>query len=103
MNRTTISLALALPLAIAACQGSGVSTAINDVTTACNIAGQASAIAQNTVKGGALNTVNNIGAYVSAACGTASAIAAIANEPTTLAWLNQLTGGLGALTSAAKS
>lgn len=92
-------------VALAACSnvGSTVSTIADDVKIACGVASQAQAIAVNTVKGGAANTVSNIGAYVTGACGTAQAIAAVASNPGTVAWLNQLAGGLGALTQAAKT
>lgn len=92
-------------VALAACSniGSTLATISADVATACSVASQAAGIAKGTVKGGALNTVDNLSAYVSGACGTAEAIAAVASNAGTVAWLNQLAGGLGALTQAAKT
>jgi len=82
--------------------GTTVQTVAADVATACSVASQAAGIAKGTVKGGALATVDNLTAYVTGACGTAEAVAAVAQQPGTVAWLNQIAGGLGALTQAAK-
>lgn len=83
----------------AACSSAQVQTSAGAIQTACNDATAAASAAQSQLKGGALNTANSIAAYVSAACGTADAIAAVAQNPTTAEWLGTLTGQLTTLTS----
>lgn len=104
---TIAALLLAGSLALSACGGTlgtTVSTVAADATTACSVVLQNGKIAQAIVKGGALDTVNSIvNDYAIPACATESAIAAIAGNPGTVAWLNQLAGGLGALAQAAKT
>lgn len=105
-----ILLAALTALALASCSATSTQTAAtvatavaSSIAPACATASQTLGVAQGTVKGGALNTVNSIGTYVTAACATGEAMAAIATNPDTVAWLGQLNAGLGALVQAAKA
>ncbi len=91
----------ALALALAACTAAEIQTGATAVELACQDAAAAGSQAQAAAKGGALNTVNGIVAnYVTPACGTAEAIAAIAADPTTAEWLGSLSGQLTTLAGA---
>lgn len=107
-----LSLAVAALALLGACSttpGAAPSLGTNAASLSAQISGlcplvqQSAAIAGNTVKGGAANTVADISTYVTAACATQTAIAALAQNQGTVDWLNQLQGGLGALTAAAKA
>jgi hypothetical protein len=71
-----------------------------DLAAACATAQKASGIASAVVKGGAANTVASISQYVTAGCSTGEAIATLAADPTSTAWLNGLTASLTAATPA---
>lgn len=92
-------------LALGACSTTQIQTATAAVQAlvadACKGAQTAQAQAALVVKGGAANTVANLGAYVAGACASASTIAAVAADPTTTAWLGDLQGQFKALTSIA--
>ncbi len=75
--------------------------ALSAVTQACAGAEAAKATAAGLAKGGAAATVANVGAYVDAACGTSAAIIAVAQNPTTAAWLNGLNESLNAAVATA--
>lgn len=77
-------------------------TALADVQKACNVATTALSVAQAVLKGGALDTVNAVGAYVTASCSTASAIATLAANPTSVAWLNTLASSIDTTAALAK-
>lgn len=91
----------AIPLAIllAACSSAQVHRTAGAVQTACTDATAAASTAQAQLQGGALDTANTIASYVAAACGTADAVAAVAQNPTTAEWLGTLTGQLTTLAS----
>lgn len=84
---------------LSACSSAQVQSTASAVQTACNDATAAASSAQVQLKGGARNTANTIASYVTAACGTADAVAAVAQNPTTAEWLGTLTGQLTALAS----
>jgi hypothetical protein len=91
------SAAVAALTGLAACTTAQVQTTTAAVNTACQEALASASLAQGSLKGGALNTANSIATYVTAGCAGEQAIAAIANDPSTLAWLGQLKGQLDAL------
>jgi hypothetical protein len=70
-------------------------TAMNAVTTACAIAEGAESQVQGIAA--VADQVSNIGAYVNGACGTADAIIKVAQNPTTVTWLNQIAADLTSL------
>jgi len=91
-------LLIGLVLALGACTSAQMQTAATDAQTtvkaiqaACAAAQQAEAAAKATLKGGALETTDKVGAYVDASCTTVDAITALAASPTSVAWLNGLT------------
>ena len=100
-RRLPIAFALSGALALGACTTAQLQTAVTaaqqDIVTACNDAHTVVGQAQAQLKGGALDTANNIGAYVAGACGSAEGIAAVASSPTGLQWLGQLIGAVKAL------
>jgi hypothetical protein len=90
--------ALGLALALAACSTAQIQTGASAVQLACQDAMAAGSQAQASLKGGALDTANDIVAnYVMPACGTADAIAKIAADPTTAEWLGSLSTQLKTL------
>lgn len=93
-------LLIGLGSLVGACSTAQVSSAASAVQTACKDATAAAGTAQSQLKGGALDTANSIATYVTASCGTADAIAAVAQNPTTAEWLGTLTGQLQTLTAA---
>lgn len=96
-------IALVAAVALAGCSTAQVAstqavlTAIPaDLAAACATASSAAAIAQATVKGGAANTVSNVASYVTAGCATGQAIATLAADPSSTAWVEGLTAQLKA-------
>lgn len=84
-------------LALAACTQAQLTAAEQDVanaqaavTQACAGTLAAAAKAQTVAKGGALNTVNDITSYAVKGCESEQAIAALAVNPASAAWLNGL-------------
>jgi hypothetical protein len=102
MKRIAVAIALLVGSTLVACTASQVSMAVADVQAACITAIQASNTAAGLTKGGAANTVASINAYLVAGCATADAVAKLAADPTSVAWLNQQTGALQAIAAAAK-
>jgi len=108
MTRIRAIVCYSLPLVmLASCSATQVAstqTALAaipaDLAAACATAQKASGIASATVKGGAANTVANITQYVTAGCATGEAIATLAADPTSTAWLNGMTATLTAATPA---
>lgn len=94
-------LAAASLLAVAACTGTQVNTAVADVQAGCVAALTASNTAAGLTKGGAANTVASINTYLVAGCATADAVAKLAADPTSVAWLNQQAGALQAIAATA--
>lgn len=89
---------IGLALVLAACSTAQIETSATAVQLACQDAMAAGSQAQASLKGGALDTANDIVAnYVTPACGTADAIAKIAADPTTAEWLGALSTQLKAL------
>jgi hypothetical protein len=76
------------------------SLAVPAVQAACADAMGAAQVAGTTVKGGAANTVSQISTYVVAGCATAQAIAALARDSSSIAWLAKNQGTLEGLTAA---
>lgn len=74
-----------------------------DVANACADAQSVLGSAQANLHGGALNTANSIGAYITAGCGTAESIAQIAQNSGTVEWLGQMVGQLSALITGSSS
>lgn len=104
MFRTLALIGAVAPLALLpACSSQQIAGAGSDVIAACSDATAAAATAQAQLKGGALNTANATASYVTAACGTADAIAAVISNPTTAQWLGQLTQGLNDLVTGTKA
>lgn len=87
--------------AIAACTATQVNTALADVQAGCVVALTAANQAGAVTKGGAANTVADINQYLVSGCATTDAVAKLAADPTSVAWLNQQAGALQALTAAA--
>lgn len=94
---------LALALALGACSASQVSqtqsvlsASVQAVQAACTDAQAAGALASMTARGGAVATVQTINTYVLAGCGTAQAVAALAANSSSVAWLGEQTGQLKA-------
>ena len=88
---------------LGACTSAQLTTAENDanaalnaVTLACAGAEKAAAQASSVAKGGAAATVANVSSYVTSACSTSAGIIAVAQEPSTVAWLNGLNDSLTA-------
>jgi hypothetical protein len=105
-----ILFAAAALLALASCSPSQVaqtqaalSASVTAVQAACKDAQAAGAVARDTVKGGAVATVNTINTYVLAGCGTAQAVAALAADSSSVAWLGEQTGQLKAAAQPAGS
>jgi hypothetical protein len=92
-------IASAILASLAACSSAEVQSTSTAVETACNDATAAAATARTQLKGGALGTADTIASYVTAACGTADAIAAVTQDPTTAEWLGTLTAQLKTLAS----
>ncbi len=92
-----LAIAALAALALAGCSSAQVTATATAVQQACTDATQAEQTAQSLAKGGALSTVDSITSYVNAGCATATAIAALAENPTSVEWLGTLTGELDAL------
>ena len=99
---------LAAALALAGCSATQLTQAESDanaaltaITAACQGAQTAEATAQGLAKGGAAATVSNVSSYVDAACGTSAAIIAVAQNPSTVTWLNGLNSDLTAAVATA--
>ena len=103
MSKSLVFAAALAAAVLAACSSAQVQSSAAAVQTACTDAQAAAKTAQSQLAGGALNTANSVATYVTAACGTADAVAAVAANPTTAEWLGTLTGQLQALTAPAKS
>ncbi len=73
--------------------------ALNAVTLACAGAEKAKTDAAAQLKGGAAGTVAGIGSYIDGACGTSAAIIKVAQDPTTVAWLNGMAETITAATA----
>lgn len=104
------TIALASLLVLGACSASQVaqtqsalSASVGAVQAACKDAQAAGAVANMTARGGAVATVNTINAYVLAGCGTAQAVAALAADSSSVAWLGEQTGQLKAAAKPAGS
>lgn len=78
-----------------------VQTAVADVQAACVAANQALMLAQAIAHGGALQTVNDVGKYITASCSTADAVAVLAANPTSVQWLNTLSSTISTATALA--
>jgi hypothetical protein len=61
-----------------------------DLAGACAIVNKNEGIASGVLKGGAANTVANVAPYIDSVCATSQAMAAVAADPTTVAWVNGL-------------
>lgn len=99
------AVALAVSLGVASCTPAQVQTAQTTVAAlqiACTEAQAAGSLASGVVKGGAANTVATINSYVTPACATTDAIAKLAADPSSLAWIGQQTGALKTLAAVAK-
>lgn len=68
-----------------------------ELAAACATASSAAAIAQATVKGGAVNTVNNVAGYITAGCATGEAVASLAADPSSTDWVKGLTAQINAV------
>lgn len=98
-------VALAVSLGVASCTPAQVQTAQTTVAAlqiACTEAQAAGSLASGAVKGGAANTVISVRGYVDAACATTDAIAKLAQDPSSLAWVGAQTGALKTLVAVAK-
>ena len=72
-------------------QTQAVITAVpSDVAGACAVVNKNEGIAQGVLKGGAANTVASVTPYIDSVCATSEAMAAVANDPTTAAWIKGL-------------
>lgn len=91
----TIS-AIVLIAALAGCSAQQLSTAQSDVQTACSTLNSASALL--TPAEVVLPQIAGVLVYANAACGTEEAVAGMIekakSDPTTVAWINQLTSFL---------
>jgi hypothetical protein len=96
-----IVTAVSFATLLVACSTAQVQGTASAVQTACNDALTAANTAEAQLKGGALNTAHAVAAYVTAACGTADAVAAVAQNPSSAEWLGTLTGELTTLSSSA--
>lgn len=96
-----LALAAFAALGLFGCSSSQVSATATAVQQACTDATQAEQTAESLAKGGALATVDSIAAYVNAGCSTATAIAALAESPSSVEWLGTLQGELSALAAGA--
>lgn len=77
-------------------------TTVAALQIACTEAQAAGSLASGVVKGGAANTVATINSYLAPACATTDAIAKLAADPSSLAWIGQQTGALKTLAAVAK-
>jgi len=95
------SLAIILPLGACSTLQSflGNTNVASDVANACTDAETIYQAASSQLHGGALNTANSIGTYITSACSTAQAIAQVAQNSGTVQWLGQMIGQLQALIS----
>ena len=91
------SIAVATALFCAACSADQVQLAAQGVEIACAEAQAAQTDAAQRVKGGAAASVANVGAYINGACGSAGAIAKVAQDPSTVQWLNNMSTSLKAM------
>lgn len=78
-----------------------IQTAVADVQAACHVAETALVAAQAVAKGGALDTVNSVGAFITASCDTADSVATLAADPTSVAWLATLASTIKTATALA--
>lgn len=78
----------------------GLALAPSAVAAVCQDVQQDGALAAQTVKGGAAAQVASINLYVGAGCGTAGAIAKLAADSSSIAWLQQNQAALKGLTAA---
>lgn len=91
--------AVCSPFLVAGCGSvqSDITAATTAVQAACTDALTAGNVAAASTKGGAANTVASINQYVVAGCQTAQAVAALAANSSSVAWLEQQTGALQAV------
>lgn len=89
--RTVKTLALVATLAVAGCAGSSIATFTADVAASCGNVMKTAGTVTASLKGGALNTANGyIGTYATPACATSAGIAVLANDPTSIEWLDKV-------------
>lgn len=102
-NLIGATLSLAFLILVSACSSTQLTqaeaqanAALNAVTATCAQVKATSAKVTPLASGGAANTVASVNSYLNGGCSTAAAIIAIAQDPSTVAWLNGLNDDLNA-------
>jgi hypothetical protein len=82
---------------LTACTAAQVQSSAQDVAGGCAVADAAAQDAQARLSGGARDTADGIIVYEKAVCGSAAGIAKAAQDPSTAAWLANITESLKSL------
>jgi hypothetical protein len=92
-----ILVAIGLAVVLQACTAAQVTSSAQRIAAACALADEAAAGARGQLNGGALDTANSIIVYEKSVCGSAAGIAKAAQDPSTAAWLANITESLKSL------